>query len=274
MFGWSTDKIIKTLQMLPSSNPIVIDLLKVAFDNKNLTLDAYPMYFFLYQSMHYFVKIKDNCYGKENSYDFDHVFHLALRPAIYDNITLAKLKALKVHALDDFDNFSVPCFVNELYRAFNSAYGVFAKPHTKKEGDMQKLLVKCMSNLYSEYNVPLTKPHKSHVSTSAAPKESAWFEDSTASSGKSRQSKTKSTKSASPKATKAVKAVPSKPSKATKSVKASKSVPAKASKPSKSAKSVSADLTVVVLRKKAADCNIVGRSKMVKAELIRAIKSC
>jgi hypothetical protein len=143
---------------------------------------------------------------------------------------------ITVHEGQPWHHVAPECFVDHLYEVLPLLLRKI-EPATKHEKEMAAALAKTCTNLFAEYNVPLT--------IVALKKAKAGTD------GKPRALKAKPKESASkPKEQK-------RPSK----------------QPSKS-KSPAKEPTLAELKSKAADCKIKGRSGMNKAALMAAVKNC
>jgi lipoate-protein ligase A len=130
---------------------------------------------------------------------------------------------------------------------------------TVKSEKMLKIVRSCMTNLFAEYNVPVV-PHKSKSSKKSSMSndisKSKITRPSLSASSESKVKRVKKEKTVNDKEPKV------------KKIKSIKKETKNKIKPS------SKQATVAELRALAASCGIVGRSKMVKDELIKALKKC
>lgn len=240
-------------------------MLEVGFGSQKLARSspvANAIFVLLYAALTSYLKTGLHCKGHRQNgiIEFKYMVELWLNTVMYQNTGPSVVDdAIKIFGDQKWHDIDPACFLDHLYEVLISD-NILSRlvTTTPFQTNVKKALSKVTTNLFAEHNIPLTI-------VAAAEKVRA-----------PREKKVAAPKIAkAPKETKAPKAskVSSKASKEPKAPKVSSKEPKASSKGPKAPKASSA-LTVEQLKAKAAECNIKGRSKMRKEELINAIKSC
>ena len=302
-------------KLVPKNNytTFVNKLVKLAFGKKMDLHEAYAIYMFLFKLLDKYVELELVCHeGYSGSFlanntkekrEFLHFVKETWKDIVATGVTAAKFKAshayFKSASTDtvDLDHVFAACFMDHIYDVLITKSvldSVVVK--TDNQLDIRAALDMTLSQLFSEYNIPLSAPAdgpawydriESPTKTKAtspmfsASAAAAVAASASASASKSVRAKVakaaKVAKVAKPKVAKVAKPKVAKVAKAATPKVAKAAKPAKPVKPkaTKSASPSSASASSVdELRKKASVCNIAGRSKMRKAELIVALQGC
>ena len=224
---------------------LALHLLEIGYGGKKQMRAAHahsePIFVLLFALVNSYIKVGLHCSGQRQSglVAFKYATELWLNTAFYQNQKTQVQDVITVHEGQPWHHVAPECFVDHLYEVLPSLLRKI-EPATKHEKEMAAALAKTCTNLFAEYNVPLTIVglKKAKAGTDGKPRKE--------------------------------KEAASKPKNASKEP-ASK--PKRASKKSPS-KSPAKEPTLAELKSKAADCKIKGRSAMNKAALMAAVKKC
>lgn len=250
-------------------------MLDVGFGSQKLARSspvANAVFVLLYAALTSYLKTGLHCKGHRQNgiIEFKYMVELWLNTVMYQKTGPTVVDdAIKIFGDQKWHDIDPACFLDHLYEVLISDNNLSRLVTTTPfQTNVKKALSKVTTNLFAEHNIPLTivaaaekvrapREKAPKVKKVAAPKASKAPKEPKAPKVASKASKVSS---------KASSKVSSKASKEPKASKASKS--------SKTSSKASSALTVEQLKAKAAECNIKGRSKMRKEELINAIKSC
>ena len=224
---------------------LALHLLEIGYGGKKQMRAAQahsePIFVLLFALVNSYIKAGLHCSGQRQSglVAFKYATELWLNTAFYQNQKTQVQDVITVHEGQPWHHVAPECFVDHLYEVLPPLLRKI-EPATKHEKEMAAALAKTCTNLFAEYNVPLTIVglKKAKAGTDGKPRKE--------------------------------KEAASKPKNASKEA-ASK--PKRASKKSPS-KSPAKEPTLAELKSKAADCKIKGRSAMNKAALMAAVKKC
>ena len=139
-----------------------LELLEIGFGGKKQMRSnaaAEPIFVLFYAALNAFVKAGLHCSGHRQSglVAFKYAVELWISTVMYQNQKSQVMDVIQVHETQKWHDVAPECFVDHLYEVFVSDH-VLARLATtsKHETAVKAALTKVTSNLYSEYNAPLT----------------------------------------------------------------------------------------------------------------------
>jgi len=177
---------------------LALHLLEIGYGGKKQMRAAHahsePIFVLLFALVNSYIKAGLHCSGQRQSglVAFKYATELWLNTAFYQNQKTQVQDVITVHEGQPWHHVAPECFVDHLYEVLPPLLRKI-EPATKHEKEMAAALAKTCTNLFAEYNVPLTIVGlKKAKALKAKPKESASKKPKEQKSPSKKTSKSKS----------------------------------------------------------------------------------